>query len=421
MKPTGKEVAPKDRDFGRQVQQLRKERGLTQQQLASMMQKTASWMSQVERGVQPVERIDVLQALAAALGVSVDRLRPGAPLPSATISNAPEPMPRPNDLDGAQQFISGHPAIGTLLGAVRPTPRRSLDELAKAVDDLWQQTHKGEHSNVSTHLTDLLPDLEQSVRLVDENLRPKTYLLLSRTYQALAAEFVRQDAADAAWVAADRAIWAAEQSGDSLHVCAGVYRMVHAFVRLRRLAQAEHAAQSAIEALETLEGRDALSVEGLSVLGSLHLMLALVHARSRQRSEAREELDKARTLAHRIGEDRNDFNLEFGVTNVEIQAVSTAVELGDAGEALDIGLGIDAGGLSLERQGRLLMDLGRAYAQRQQTGEALDCLLNAEEISPEIIHTHVAAKKAIEDLARILGTKAPPELMALAERADAME
>lgn len=419
MKPTGKEVTPKDRAFGRRVQQLRKERGMTQQQLASEMGKTASWMSQVERGVQPVERMDVLQALANQLGVSVQQLRPGAPMPSS--KPVPEPVYRSNDLEGARQLISGHPAIGTLLGAVRPIPRRSLDELSEDVDELWRETHQGEHANVSAHLTDLLPDLEQTVRIVEEEQRPKAYLLLARTYQALAAAFVRQDEADAAWVAADRAIWAAEECGDPLHVCAGVYRMVQAFIRLRQLSQAEHSARTAVDALESLDQQGSLGVEGMSVLGSLRLMLALVHARAGQRREARTELDKARTVARRIGEDRNDFNLEFGATNVEIQAVSTSVELGDAGEALDIGREINAEGLSPERRGRLLMDLGRAHAQRQQAGEALDCLLRAEELMPETVRTHVAARKAIRDLVRLQGAGASPELMALAERADALE
>lgn len=367
MKPTGKEVDPKDRAFGRHVQRLRKDRKLTQQQLAALLGKTSSWMSQVERGVQPVKQIDVLQDLADALGVSVQQLRPGAPLPSAANGNVPAAQYRSNDLDEARRLISGHPAIGTLLGAARPSPRRSLDELTSEVEAMWQETHEGNFADVSARLTDLLPDLEQTVRIVDDARRPEAYLLLARTYQALAAAFVRQDEADAAWVAADRAVWAAEESGDPLHVCAGVFRMVQAFVRLKRLGQAEHAARTAIQALAAIDGQGKLTVEGMSVLGSLYLALALVHARSAQRADARTELDKARSLAQRIGEDRNDFNLEFGVTNVEIQAVSTAVELGDAGEALDIGRGIDAEGLSPERQGRLLMDLGRAHAQRGAT------------------------------------------------------
>ncbi|MGW0730880.1 helix-turn-helix domain-containing protein, partial [Streptomyces mirabilis] len=133
------------------------------------------------------------------------------------------------------------------------------------------------------------------------------------------------------------------------------------------------------------------------------------------------EIAKARAIAEQLGENRNDFNLEFGPVNVEIQAVSTAVDLGDAGEALDIGMSISADGLSPERQGRLLMDLGRAHAQRRHGGEALDCLLRAEAIAPEVIQTHQAARAAIRELVLVAGPNASRELLDLAERADALD
>ncbi|CAM5688573.1 hypothetical protein SANTM175S_00614 [Streptomyces antimycoticus] len=59
---------------------------------------------------------------------------------------------------------------------------------------------------------ELLPELERAVRTAVEEQRSELYLLLSRAYQALSAAFVRQDEADAAWVAADRAVFAAERS-----------------------------------------------------------------------------------------------------------------------------------------------------------------------------------------------------------------
>lgn len=389
---------------------------MTQQDLATRMGRTGSWMSQVERGVQPVERIDVLQQLADVLNVSVGQLHPDAP-----------PTPRPpaslepvlsNDLDEARLLISGHPALGTLLGAPPPADGRSLAELGAAVDEVWELTHAARMSEVSALVTDLLPVLERTARTVPAEDRQEVYLLLSRAYQALAAAFVRQDEADAAWVAADRAINTAELSGSPLHVCASVYRLVQAFVRIRRLEQAEHAATTAIAALQQ---RDDLEVEAQSVLGSLHLALALVHARAGQRTEARVQISEARALAEQVGEGRNDFNLEFGPLNVEIQAVSTAVDLGDAGEALETGLAISPDALSPERQGRLYMDLGRAHAQRRHPGEALAMLLRAENLIPETVRTHMAAREAIRELVLVAGANATPELLALAERASALE
>jgi transcriptional regulator with XRE-family HTH domain len=414
-KARGREVEPRDRAFGKRVADLRRARGLTQQQLAAMLSnRTSGWMSQVERGIQPVRRMDVLQEIAAALGVSAQTLNPDAPMPAP----AAEPTPvLSNDLDAAREVIAGHPALNALLGAA-PADQVDLDALAAQVDEMWEQTHQANHPVVSDMVTELIPKLEQAVRVVTEDDRARAYGLLSNAYQSLAAAFARQGDARAAWVAADRAITTAELAGDALLVCAGVFRMVHAFVRLGDKQEAERAVRTAIQALEQ---RDDLSPEGLSVLGSLHLAKALVHARCSQRAEAREEIGNARRVADQLGEDRNDYHLEFGPTNVAIQAMSTAVELGDAGEAIDVAETIDATALSPERQGRLLMDVGRAYAQRRQTSEAIDCLLRAERLSPEMVQNHAAVRAAVKEMVLVSGPNVPKELMGLADRTGAME
>lgn len=415
-KPTVREVDPRDVEFGRRVKKLREERGMTQLQFAAVLEKTGSWVSQVERGIQPVTRIDTLQTLADALNVPVQRLRPGVAAPT-TPPEVPQPVSYANDLDGAAQLISGHPALSTLLGTDSDSSPVFLEQLRADVDELWELTHADEYAAVSEALGGLLPALERAVRVVSPEERPEAHTLLARTYQALAAAFVRQGLPSPAWVAADRAIAAAEQSGDPLSVCAGIFRMVQAFIRHQELGQAAHAARAATQALSA---RDDLGPKGLSVLGALHLALALIGARSGQRAEAKAEIQKAREIAARIGEDRNDFNLEFGPTNVEIHAVSIAVELGDAGEAVDTGLAIDAEGLSPERRGRLLMDMGRAYTQRRKTAEATDCLLRAEALTPQMIRTHGAARAAIKDLVLMSGDNLTSDLLELAERADAM-
>ncbi|MFD7995484.1 helix-turn-helix domain-containing protein [Streptomyces mexicanus] len=414
-KSRGREVEPRDRAFGKRVADLRRARGLTQQQLAALLSnRTSGWMSQVERGIQPVRRMDVLQEIAAALGVSAQTLNPDAPLPAP----AAEPVPvLSNDLDAAREVIAGHPALNALLGT-EPAAPVDLEALTAQVDEMWEQTHQAAHPVVSDMVTELIPKLEQAVRTVAEQDRPQAYGLLSNAYQALAAAFARQGDARAAWVAADRAITTAELAGDALLVCAGVFRMVHAFVRLGDKQEAERAARTAIQALEQ---RGSLPPEGLSVLGSLHLAKALVHARQSQRAEAREEIGKARRVAEQLGEDRNDYHLEFGPTNVAIQAVSTAVELGDAGEAIDVAQTIDAEDLSPERQGRLLMDLGRAYAQRRQTSDAVDCLLRAERLSPDLVQNHAAVRAAVKEMVLVSGPNVPTDLMDLADRTNAME
>lgn len=405
------------RAFGARVAKLREQRGFTQNELAAAIGRTASWMSQVERGIQPVNRLDVLRLLADGLGVSVQELQSDAPviLPVSEEQETEEP----NDLDQARLIISGHPVPEVLLTSQATEAPVRVHELTRAVDRIWELTHGNQFAELSASLGPLVARIERAARTAPTTDRAELCGLLSRTYQALAAAFVRQDEADAAWVAADRAIRAAEESGRTLEVFASVFRLTQAFVRLKHLDQAEHAATTALKALERRYGKSADDPEALSVMGALHLVLALIHARMGDRGKAREETDRARKVAQRIGEDRNDFDLEFGPTNVEIQAVSIAVDLGDAGEAIDTGARIDASALSIERRARLFMDLGRAYAQRRQFGEALDALLQAEAFSPDLIHTHVAARNAIRELQLVAGRSASPELKALAERTDA--
>ncbi|QKV69901.1 helix-turn-helix transcriptional regulator [Streptomyces harbinensis] len=402
------------RAFGRRVAELRKERKLKQEELAAAIGRTASWLSQVERGVQPVNRLDVLRLLADGLGVSLQTLRPDAPEASTTEA---EQGREPNDLDHARLIISGHAVPEILLAEAQAAPD-NLPELRTAVERIWELAHRSQYAELSMALGTVIPRLERSVRTAPEAGRAELWLLLSKTYQALSAAFVRQDEPDAAWIAADRAIHAAEQSDEPLQAFASIFRLAQAFVRLRRLDQAEHSAATTANALKRHVEKTP-DPQALSLLGSLHLVLALVYARAGNRPLARKEVEQARKVAGQIAEDRNDFNLEFGPTNVEIQAVSIAVELGDAGEAIEAGERIEAEGLSTERQSRLAMDLGRAYAQRRQTGEALEYLLRAERLAPELIHTHVAARNAIRELVLIAGASASPELTALAERADA--
>jgi transcriptional regulator with XRE-family HTH domain len=407
-------VTPEERrDFGARVAKLRKDRGLTQAELAARIGRTASWVSQVERGVQPVVRLDVLQLLAQGLEAPLQTLQPNAPAEPQEHAD----VEQPNDLDGARLVISGHPALRAVLGD-DPGEHPGLLELSSEARHVWDLAHSAEFAQLSTELERLVPRLEGASRAVEPDQQGPYFALLSQTYQALSAAFVRQDEADAAWVAADRAIRAAELAERPHLVCAAIVRLTQAFVRLKRFDQAEHAAASAIDALQEHTAGKA-APEALSVLGALHLALAFVHARAGRRMEARAEIANAREVAARIGEDRNDYDLEFGPTNVEIQAVSTAVELGDAGEALDIGHTIDAAQLSAERRSRLLMDLGRAYTQRRQIGEALDCLLRAEELAPESARSHVAARSSIRELMLLAGRAASPELVALADRADA--
>jgi hypothetical protein len=83
---------------------------------------------------------------------------------------------------------------------------------------------------------------------------------------------------------------------------------------------------------------------------------------------------------------------------VALHAVAVAVELGDAGLALDLACEIDAERLSAERQARYSVDLALAHSMRRQVGEALSYLKLAEELTPKQTRSHRVARAVARDL-----------------------
>lgn len=396
--------------LGERVAELRRRLGLSQKDLAAELGRSESWVSQVERDVLPVERVSVLQALADALGAPTSDLRPDA----STVVRHSTPQ-QAAELAALRLAMTGHPALATLLGTA-VQDNHQLGPLRDGVAEAWRLTHASEFNALTAMLVPLLGQLEQAARVRRGRQRSEVAGLLTSAYQVASAAFARLDEADASWLGADRASRWAEDAGNPLAVVAAAFRMGHAFITLRRLDQAEHVADHAIQALAPLTGVDECPPEVLSLYGAMHLILAVVYAREGDRAGTRRTIAKARKIAARIGLDRNDFNTEFGTANVELHAVSTAVDLGDAGEAIDLARTVDASGLSAERQSRLAIDLARAHVQRRHIGDAVAALLEAERQAPEQVQTHLLARETVKDLLSLAGRRAPPELLSLARR-----
>ncbi|MEV2234890.1 helix-turn-helix transcriptional regulator [Streptomyces phaeochromogenes] len=400
--------------MGQRVKELRRVAGMAQSDLATAMGRSESWVSQVERGVQPVERLSILQALADALNVSVRELRPDAAAPAEEAE--PTDLPPSNDLDGLRVALTGHPALGSLFDQPPAKPTPSLADFRRKVDEAWALAHASSYATLSDQLSKLLPAIEAAVRQAPASERAELHSLRAKAYQVAAASFTRQDQADAAWISADRALQAAELAGQPLEVVASLFRMAHAFMRQQHMEQAEQAAKSAVAVMGPRAESPACPPEELSLLGAMNLVLAVINAREGNRGQTQVHIGQARAIAARLGEDRNDFDTEFGPTNVEIHAVSTAVELGDAGLALEVAQEVDPSGLSAERQARFLLDVARAHAQRRHVGEATAALLEAEALTPEQIHDHHLAREVIRDLIQLSEPRVPDALRDLAER-----
>ena len=402
-------------NIGHVIAKTRRQRGLSQRDLARIVGRSESWVSQVERGIQPVHRLPVLKNLAHALSVNIDELQPLA------LSNKEEEVLAntiPNDLDEIRILLSGHPCLSTIF--TKKSEQESLDtsELERTVEQAWTLGHRHQLAELSSILTTLIPKLEIKARTSTSPEQSTIWMLLSRTYQVTSAAFVRQDEPDAAWLAADRAIHAAERSGDPLEVAAGHFRLVHAFMRLKRWEQAEQVTSTVLKVLEAVAtGTKTENPQLISIMGALNLAQAINHARADNRSQARQSLDRATYLADKLGEDRNDFNTEFGPTNVLLHRVAVAVDMGDAGEALELASTVNPTQLSYERRSRFLLDVTRAHLQRRQFLQATTVLLEADALAPEYVRTHRHGRSAIRELLQYSPHPPEPGLVALAENA----
>ena len=164
--------------------------------------------------------------------------------------------------------------------------------------------------------------------------------LLATTYQACSAALAKLGEPEAAWIAADRAMAAAERAGNPMLVAAGAFRLVFVFLAARHYDQAEETARTAADALQALA--DDGDPQAMSLWGGLTLQRAVIASRVNDADAAYGHLERAAQVAARLGEGRNDYNTEFGPANVALHEIAVAVELGDAGRALRAAATVDA-------------------------------------------------------------------------------
>lgn len=392
--------------LGRKIAQARRRRGLSQPELARLIDRSVAWVSQVERGVRKVDRMSVLETLAQALDIPLAELAAEAPVVAAATDEPPE-------ASGLRLVLSGVHALRAMLDG-RMTPDISI--LRGKADKAWELTHAGRYTELTDLLRDLVPQLETAARAVSDEQRAELFELLATAYQACSAALAKLDEPEAAWIAADRAMAAAERANAPLLVAAGAFRLGFVFLGAKHFDQAEETARTAADALWPMadEGRP----EAMSLWGGLTLQRAVTASRVNDSEAAYSHLERAHQMAERLGEGRNDYNTEFGPANVALHEIAVAVELGDAGRALRASEQVDVSGLSLERRGRMLIDVARAHAQRRQVDQAVAVLRQGEEITPEQIRAHPLVRQLVSDL---LAMQTPPsaELRELGQRVGA--
>jgi len=403
-------MTPSDREAaGQRIARARRRRGLPQAVLAGLVGRSESWLSQVERGRRGVDSHSVLVRLAEVLRVDIEELT-GSSDHDETGRRA---YPAASLIE---QAMMGYGTPGPLDDGDRSGREDSLDFLRAQAHSAYQAYQATRYDAAGRILPGLIRGVETAARTTGP-AGPAACAVRARVYDTAAALLSRVGEPFLAWAAADRALFAAGQSGDPLLAAASAWRMSYMITGRKHAQEALELAMAAAAALGA--ATRTLSSERLSVYGALHLAAATAAAARLDRATTGSLLATARGIADRTGE-ANHMGTAFGPVNVAIHAISASLRLGDprtaaqTGEVLDLAA-VPAG--LVGRRTQVNLDLARAYAMTRKDAAAVNLLLAAERLSPQLVRYDPATRDVIIELLRREHRPSTPELRPLARRA----
>jgi transcriptional regulator with XRE-family HTH domain len=380
---------PHELTIGERVARAWIARGIDQETLAGLVGRSVSWVSKIERGVLPLDRKSVVLKLADVLEVDANVLegRSQAPL-------VPGDRGRPVIVGELRQALMrwATPAIGSQ--RVRAGSQHTVGTLRRRVDTANRLRQDAKFSDLAMMLPTLLEGLQDAAA---DAQSPTD----QGAVQVLAAEAMHDARAmtkklghlDLAWMSAELAGQAARRTDDPLLAAANAWNHIEVYKAANAPGPARDLALATIDQLA--DGLGNAAPGHLSLWGTMHLQAGLIAAYWNNREDAAEHLREAGEAAQRLGRDANHYDTMFGPTNVAIHHIAVAVELGNAGTAIDRAQQVDASSLGRERRARLAIDLARAFEHARKHDRALRSLLAAEKLAPDYVRPRPLVREII--------------------------
>jgi transcriptional regulator with XRE-family HTH domain len=373
--------------IGQRIANHRARRGLTQDELAGLVGISLSMMKKIESGDRLVTRFSQLVQFAQVLRVKDLRELTGVPLSLLPDGHRGHPS--------AAEVRTAMMDRGLVVGEVP-----ILDELARDIERAWQSWQAASafrYAMVGQQLPALIRRCESATRAHRDANRRRALRETSKLYQLVRTWTKRVGEHELSYLAADRAVTAALDADDPDLSAAAVWNLAMILSAQGKTEPARGVVHRAIDELRPYLGGGATSAR-LAVFGGLHLMGATEAAREDNADEAHRLLEVAERLAAHVGE-TNHFRMVFGPTNVALHRVSTAVELGRTGEALELAerVAIEASP-AVERRLTYHLDAARAYARKQNDIAAVHMMQRVHRDSPEELHFNVIARETLRQL-----------------------
>jgi transcriptional regulator with XRE-family HTH domain len=383
-----------DGTIGDRLRTFRQERAMTQEELAERSGVSADTIKKLEQNRRTTARIATLTALAKGLGVT----------PSALLGRR-ERLERQSP-DGVLAVRDALQCPADLYPGIAPDDPGEplpLAELEAAVRRGWDCYWQGELGE----LAGMLPGLIGEARLAEREDGAAACRSLAQAYQLSADLMVHMGNDDLAAVAAERALSAAARGDDELQhaTLAGTASWV--LLHQGRHADAELVARKAAEAVEP-RAMGTAPREHVTVYGALLLSAAAPAAASAKASGVDGYMDAAGEAAALLPEDRHDYWVSFGPTQLAMQQCYTSAVLGEPGAALAAARGVRQADLLPISWGAHHLDVAQACVDARKYRLAIGALLTACEVSPQWFRHQGPARGLVRQLVEHERRLSPP-------------
>jgi transcriptional regulator with XRE-family HTH domain len=378
--------------------------------------RTEDWLSKIERGEREIRRLDVLADVARALRVTLGDLL-GEPV-LLEHEEEHDDVPAIRDALMAPRRLSR-----TLFSSSMPLEYINPGPVARLAEGAWSSYQRGDLGHVVEALPGLIKTIQQMEAASTDNAayRRSCAAVSARVHHLAATTLSKIGEVDLAWIAAERAMQAADDADDPLVLASAARSGTHALLAVGRFEDALELGEVAVRWLRPRMG--AGDPAALSLYGMLYLRTAVAAARRQDRSTVYGLLAQAGRAAAQLGVDANYWQTGFGPSNVELHRISAALDLGDVVQVIDSAERVNVEHLPVERQVTHLIDLARALSLVARDDEALQTLLTAEQKSPGLVRHSVVVREVVRSMSRrapTSGGKKSSPLLALAERCRAV-
>jgi hypothetical protein len=290
------------------------------------------------------------------------------------------------------------PLAGALLSPPAQSPGSPPDRMADEAVRIWKLRQAAQYQKLTAALPQALTRARSNENASAGEGSTTALAALTHLYNAASSVAKSLGSFELAGIAADRAVLAADRTGDRLLAGAAAYRMANVLLSAGQFGSARVVAITAADRLRPVMTATASHT---SMWGALLATAAQAAARDHSAAEAWELLGASKVAADLLPAEHADLFSIFGPVSWLIHGVNVAADLDDGAEAVRRAAQVPLSRLPSflsERRTFLLLGKARGHALRSDMTSATDTLLAAEQAAPEEIRHNLEARLLVSRL-----------------------